>query len=149
MTVHWCRIFCEKRIDKKVEFVCNNRNALIVECSHFDSVTIVTKMWLSFKTKIFSLIKMTKLNMIFQICLFLLLKFESAHANYNKYYLDDSNFCRKNLNTVPIGDQSYKSTIIISAVPSSNSYRSSLKCSVAVRAPPNYGIIINKRMVYY
>ena len=91
---------------------------------------------------------MTKTFELQNLILLILIKVLYSEANYDKYYLDDSNFCGKTKNSVPIGQQSHKSTVVISAVQSSNSYRPSLKCSLVVRAPPNHGIIVNKRMVY-
>lgn len=70
-----------------------------------------------------------------------------ANANYDKYYLDDSTFCRKATNSVPIGHQSYMSTIVVMAVQPSNSYRPSLRCTLTARAPNGFGIIVAKRSV--
>ncbi|CAG2171416.1 unnamed protein product [Oppiella nova] len=63
------------------------------------------------------------------------------------YYLDDPILCRRNTTLITFGQHSYKSAIIVSAVQSSGAYRPSLRCSLLVKVPPNYGINVIKRMI--
>jgi hypothetical protein len=91
-------------------------------------------------------------NTIMKYKFLLLIKFLEINimnimANYEVYYMDDNNFCRRNGTIINIGQEVYKSTIILRAIQSSFSYRPSLKCSAIIKSPHKFGIIVTYKMV--
>ncbi len=68
-------------------------------------------------------------------------------ANYDVYYMDDNNFCRRNGTVINLGQEAYNSTIFLRGIQPSFSYRPSLKCSAIIRSPHKFGIIVTNKMV--
>ncbi len=87
------------------------------------------------KYKFLLLIKLLEINII------------HIMANYEVYYMDDNNFCRRNGSVINIGQEAYKSTIILRGIQSSFSYRPSLKCIAIIRSSHKFGIIVTNKMV--
>jgi hypothetical protein len=80
----------------------------------------------------------------YQITLYLSVHVIQLLANYEIYYMED--YCRRT-GILSVGQEPYKSTIILMAVPVESSYKISQKCSVVVKSPDNFGIIVTINMV--